>query len=135
MAGCEQDASCCFALADDMAGGWRAEDAILTDKELLDPVRCSNLCDLLHDFRIVESAVSSNDQECACCTFGNGQENGSNEGFAVMWLLEDCDLLAEPRCAWSGIMLVVGSVKGNQTRLLLVREGLELHFLHHTGTT
>ena len=73
MAGCEQDASCCFPFANDMAGGWRAEDAILTDQKLLDTVCCSNLCDLLHDFWVVESSVSSDDQECPFCTFGNGQ--------------------------------------------------------------
>ena len=90
-----------------MAGGRCAEDAVLADEKLLDAVCCSNFCNLLDNFWVVEPPISSNDQERAFCTFGNGEQNGSNEGFAVVRLLEDCDFLAEPRRAWPSMLLVV----------------------------
>jgi len=48
----------------------------------------------LHDLGIVVSAISADDEEGVLSTLGDGEENGSNEGLAIMRLLEDGDLLS-----------------------------------------
>ena len=49
-------------LPDHMAGGWRGQDTILTDQELLDAVGSTDLGDHLDDFGVPKAAVASDDQ-------------------------------------------------------------------------
>jgi hypothetical protein len=63
VAGSQQDATGGFAFADDMAGGGRREDAILTDQQLLDAVGRANLGNQLNDLGVPESAITTNDEK------------------------------------------------------------------------
>lgn len=78
-----------------MTGGWSAENAILTDHQLLDTVRSTDLCNQLHDLGVPISSITANDEESAIGTFGYGQKDGGDKRLAVVWLLEDGDLLAK----------------------------------------
>jgi len=49
----------------------------------------------LHHFWIVESSISSDNQEAPLSAFGDREEDTGNEGFAVMALLEDGDFLSK----------------------------------------
>ena len=97
MASCEQDATSCLPLANDMAGSWCAQYAVLAYEQLLYSVRSTNLCNLLDDLRVIVSAISANDEECSFCTFRYREKDRCDKGFAVVFLLEDCDLLAQSR--------------------------------------
>jgi hypothetical protein len=83
-----------------MAGSRRAQNTVLANEQLLDAVCCSDLCNLLYDLGIVESAITANDKERSFDTFGDGEEDRGDEGLAIVLLLKDCDLLAQSRCAW-----------------------------------
>ena len=82
------------------------------------------------------SAVTADDEKSAFCALGNGKEDGSDEGFAVVRLLEDGDLLAKTRSARPMPELIrehkFPGLRPCQ-HLLLVSEGLELDFFHHVG--
>ena len=93
--GCEEDATGCLPNTDDMAGSRSTENAILADEQLLDTICSPNLCNKLDDLWVPVSAVTTNDKEGTLYTFRDGQENGGDEGFAVMILLEDGDLFAK----------------------------------------
>ena len=95
MASRKEDPAGCLSLADDMTGCWRAENAILTDQELLDPIGGPDSCNQLHDLGIPISAISSDYQETTGYTFGYCEQDARHEGFAIMWLSKDCDFLPE----------------------------------------
>ena len=59
----QQDASRGLALANDMAGRWRRQDAVLADQQLPDTVGSSDLGDQLDHLGVPEAAVAANDQE------------------------------------------------------------------------
>lgn len=95
VAGCEEYSTCCFPDADDMARCWCRHDAILPDQELLHAICCTDLRNQLHDFWVPVATITTNDEEGAIGTFGDGEEDGGNEVFGVVLLLEDLDLLSK----------------------------------------
>lgn len=97
MAGCEKDATGEVSLSDDMACGRCAENAILANDQFLDTICCTDLCNLLNDFRVVVSSIATNDKFRALDTFRNREEDRSCEGFGVVILLEYGDLLSQTR--------------------------------------
>lgn len=78
-----------------MTGGRRAQYAILPDQNLLDSICSTNLSNQLYHLWVVESSVSSNDEEAALCALGNREEDTGDESLAVMGLLEDGDFLSK----------------------------------------
>jgi hypothetical protein len=80
-----------------MASGGRAENAALADDELADAVGGTDLGDELGDLRVPVAAVAANDQSAVLDALGDGEEDAGDEGLAVVWLLEDPDLLAQAR--------------------------------------
>jgi hypothetical protein len=68
---------------------------MLADQQLLDAIGGTDLCDLGDDLRVVVTAITANDKEGVLDTLGDRQENASNEGFRVVSLLKDLDLLAK----------------------------------------
>lgn len=80
-----------------MASCRSTQDTILTDEELLDTVCSANFCDQLYNLRVPVSSITTNNQETALDAFGNGQQNAGDEGFAVVLLLKDDDLLSQAR--------------------------------------
>lgn len=88
-----------LAHADQVAGRGGTHDTILADQQLLDTVGSGDLGDLVDHFVVVVTAITTNDEERVLDTLWNGQENARNEGFGVVGLLEDLDLLAETRTA------------------------------------
>ena len=94
MAGCEQDATSCFPLPNDMTRSRCAQYAVLPYKQLLYTVRSTNLRNFLDDLRVIVSAISANDEECSFCAFRYREKDRCDEGFTVVVLLEDGDLLA-----------------------------------------
>lgn len=97
MAGSEQDTTGSFSLADKMAGSWGTEDAVLADQKLLDAICSTDLCNCLYDLRVVVATVTANNEEGTLNTFGNGEEDTGDEGFGVVGLLENDDLLTKAR--------------------------------------
>jgi hypothetical protein len=118
VAGSEEDASSGLAFPNDMAGSGSRENAVLADQELLDTVGGTDLCDQLDDLGVPVATITTNDEEGACVlsvssgisTGGSAvrgrikltlsslryrQEDGGDKCLAVVWLLEDCDLLAK----------------------------------------
>jgi len=93
----QEDASGGLANADHMASGGRAENAALADDELADAVGGADLGDELGDLRVPVAAVAANDQSAVLDALGDGEEDAGDEGLAVVWLLEDPDLLAQAR--------------------------------------
>ena len=91
----QEDTARSFPLPDNVAGGWCAEDAILSYQEPLDSICCSDFGNQLHHLRVVISSVSSNDQEAAFYTFRDRQEYASDERLAVVSLLKNSDPLAK----------------------------------------
>ena len=71
VAGGKEDATSGLAFSNHMACSRCAQDTILPDQKLLNPVCCANLCNQLHDLGIVEAAISSDDQEASFHTFGD----------------------------------------------------------------
>ena len=67
MTGSEQDSTSSLSFPDDMAGGWRAQYAILSDENFLDTICSPNLSNQLYHLRVVESSIPSDDKEA---TFG-----------------------------------------------------------------
>jgi len=64
VASCQENATCRPALADDMAGGWGGQDAVLPDQELLDAVCRPDLRNQLDHLRIPVPAIAANDEKC-----------------------------------------------------------------------
>lgn len=103
MAGGQENAASRLTLPNDMAGCRSAQDTILTDKQLLDTVRSTNLGNQLHDFGVPVSTVTANDQEAAGDTFWDREKDARDERFAVMRLLENHNLLPQTRAARSSV--------------------------------
>jgi hypothetical protein len=102
VAGRQQDAAGSFPYPNDVAGCGCAEDAILTDQQLLDTVGGTNLGDQLSDLWVPVAAITANDEDGAVDALRNGLEDAGNEGFRVVVLLEDPDLLAQARTGKEG---------------------------------
>ena len=71
MASSQEDTSSGFSLADDMTRSRGAENAVLSDQELLDAVSCPNLGDQLNDLGVVVSSIPTDDEKASFDTFGN----------------------------------------------------------------
>lgn len=88
-----------------MTGSGCREDAILSDQKLLHPVCCTDLGYQLHHLWIVVSSISTDDEEASLYAFWNREEDAGDEGFAIIGLLEDFDLLSKTgpgrKSAWS----------------------------------
>jgi len=84
-----------------MAGGWCAEDTVLTDQELLDAVGGTNLCDHLGDLWVPVSAISTDDEEGVLDALRDREQDAGDESLRVVLLLENLDLLAEARASTS----------------------------------
>ena len=97
MAGSQKDTAGRLAYTDEMAGSRRAHDAILTDQELLDAIRSTNLGDDLGNLWVPEATITADDEERALDALGDGLEDAGDKGLGVVWLLEDLDLLAQTR--------------------------------------
>jgi len=92
----QEDPSSRFADPNDVARGRSRENAILTDKQLLDSIRSPNLRNQLCNLGIPVTTVASDDEEGAFCSLGDGKQDAGYEGLAVVLLLEDFDLLSKP---------------------------------------
>ena len=99
MTGSEENTTGGLSDANDMAGSWSGQDAILTDEKLLDTICRANFSNQLDNFGIPVSAVTTDDKESTLCAFRNREEDRSDEGLAVVRLLEDSDLFAQTRSA------------------------------------
>ena len=77
--GGQEDTTSSFSDADNVTGSGSAENAILTDDQLLDAICSTNLCNQLADLRVPKSSITTNDKERAIYTFGYGQEDGGDE--------------------------------------------------------
>ena len=71
MTGSEQDSTSSLPFPDDMAGGWRAQYAILSDENLLDSICSPNFGNQLYHLWVVKSSIPSNDEEAAFCALGD----------------------------------------------------------------
>lgn len=71
MTGSEQDSTSSLSFPDDMAGGRRAQYAVLSDQNLLNSVCSANLSNQLYHLWVVESSIASNDKEAAVCALGD----------------------------------------------------------------
>lgn len=91
----QQNTTSSFSKADDVRGSWCAEDAIVSDDELLYSICSSDLCNDLCDLWVPESAITTNNQCAALDAFGNGEKSCSDKGLGVVRLLEDLDLLTK----------------------------------------
>lgn len=96
VAGSKKDSAGSVAFPDDVTCGRCAEDAVLSDQEFLYPVRRADLRNELRNFWVVEAAISSNYEEASVHTLRYGKKDTSDEGLAVVRLLEDFDLFAKP---------------------------------------
>lgn len=97
MAGSQEDTASGFPLADQMTGSRCAQDAILTDDELLHTVRSTDLRNDLCDFWIPVPSITTNDQCAALCPFWYREDDCSNEVLTVVRLLKDLYFLSEAR--------------------------------------
>lgn len=79
MAGGEQNAAGGLPYPDDMAGSWGTENAILADQKLLDAVGGADLCNLLCDLWVPETAVTTNDKESTLSALRDRLENAGDE--------------------------------------------------------
>lgn len=102
MAGGQQNTTRGLAHTNQVAGRGGTHDTILADQQLLDTVGGGDLSDLVDHHIVVVTAITTNDEEGVLDTLGNGQEDTRNEGFGVVGLLEDLDLLTETRTEQSG---------------------------------
>jgi hypothetical protein len=132
--GGQQNTTRGLAHANQVAGRGGTHDTILADQQLLDTVGGGDLSDLVDHFIVVVTAIATNDEEGVLDTLGNGQEDTRNEGFGVVRLLEDLDLLAETRTAQSGGNQLAfkqgtgrrgGGRRSNIRARLLVSKGLD----------
>ena len=69
MAGSEQNATGSFPLADNMTGGGCAQNAILSNKKLLNPIGAADLRDSLHNLRVPVASISTDDEKTAFDAF------------------------------------------------------------------
>ena len=97
MTGSQQNTPRGLAHANQVASGRGTHDTVLADQQLLDAIGGGDLGNLVDHYIVVETTITTNDEERALDTLGNGQENTGDEGFGVVGLLEDLDLLAETR--------------------------------------
>ena len=110
MAGSEEDTAGGLVLANDMTGGWRAHDPVLTKQQFLDAICSPNLDDELHNLRIPKAAIAADDEKAAIYALGYREEDAGDKSLTVMRLLEDLDLLSKTRAMkWISFMARVST--------------------------
>jgi hypothetical protein len=95
MACSQQNASSGFPYANYMTGSRSAEDAIVSDYQLIGTIRSADFGNQLCDFGVPVSSISSNDKCAPFYAFRDGEKDAGNETLAVVGLLEDFDFLSE----------------------------------------
>lgn len=95
MAGSQKNATGSLPHTDQVTGSRGTEDAVLAHEQLLDTVSGTNLRDLLNSLGVVVTAVTGDDEGSILSTFGDRLDNAGHEGFSVVGLLEDLDLLTK----------------------------------------
>lgn len=80
-----------------MAGSGGAENAVLTDQQLLDTVCCTDFGDQLCHLGVPVTAVTTDDEESTLGTLWDRLEDAGDERLGVVLLLEDLDLLTKTR--------------------------------------
>lgn len=79
MTSSQQNATRRLPLSNNIASSWGTKNAILADNQLLDTVGCTDLGDQLDDFRVVESAITANDEGSALCALRDGEQDACDE--------------------------------------------------------
>jgi hypothetical protein len=95
MARSQQNASSGLPYANHMAGSWSAQNAIVSDYQLLGTVRSADFGNQLCDFGVPVSSISSNDKCAPFYALRNGEQDAGNKTLAVVGLLENFDFFAE----------------------------------------
>lgn len=67
----------------------------MSNEQLLYTVCCANLRDQLRHFRVPISSIPANNQERALDALRDGEQDAGDESLAVVFLLEDFDLLTK----------------------------------------
>lgn len=71
MAGSKEDTAGGLAFPNNVAGSRSAQNAVLSDQQFLHSICSSNLGNQLHDFGIVVTPISPDDQEATLGALGN----------------------------------------------------------------
>lgn len=145
----QQNTTSSLPLSNDVRSSRRAQDAIVSDNELLDPIRSSNLRNDLCDLWVPKSAITANNQCTSLDAFRDREERCCYKGLGVVGLLKDLDLLSEtgttllsaiygnptPVCKWPGIERVSIGTRSYSRPGLLILEGLKVNCLRigHCG--
>lgn len=95
--GSQQNTTSGLPDTDQVTGSRSTENAVLAHEQLLDTVSGTNLRDLLNDLGVIITAITGDDEGGILSTFGDRQDDASHEGFGVVSLLEDFDLLTKAR--------------------------------------
>lgn len=95
VAGSQENTTGCLSLPDKVASSRSTQDAILANEQLLDTVGSADLGDLLDNLRVEIATITTDDEESTFSTFRDGEKHTSDEGFGVVGLLEDGDLLTK----------------------------------------
>jgi hypothetical protein len=131
VAGSQEDATSGFALPNDMASCRSAQNTVLSDQELLDAIRSTDLRNQLHDLGVPVSAITANHQEAAFDAFRDREKDTRDKRLAVMRLLENNNLFPQTRPAQSSACVEEGAgavMAGLHARSrLLVGKGSEGH--------
>jgi hypothetical protein len=93
----QQDSSSRASFPNDVASRRGTKDTVLSDQKLLYAVRRTDFGNQLHDLGVVETTISSDDEERILGTLGDGLKQCCNEILGVVLLLEDSDLLTQAR--------------------------------------
>lgn len=88
-----------LAHTNQVTGGRGTEDTVLAHKQLLDTIRSTDLCDLLDNLCVEIPAIARDDKVGSLGSFGDRLDDTSHEGFGVVGLLEDLDLLSKTGAA------------------------------------
>lgn len=111
MTGSQEDTTGCLSHANEVASSRGTHDTMLSNQELLYAISGTDLCDLGDDLGIVVTTITTNNEERTLNTLRDRQKNAGNEGFGVVGLLEDLDLLAK---TGAGGKLASSSIAGNE---------------------
>ncbi|MCY1305522.1 hypothetical protein D9M70_553300 [compost metagenome] len=98
MAGREHNTAKGLVFADDVGGGRRRQNAATADEYAAEAVRRRHLDGDLDDFAVVVAAVAA-DHQCFALKAFERIEDRLDEVLGIVLLLEDRDLLAQPRRA------------------------------------
>lgn len=97
MAGRQQNTTSSLPHTNQVTGRRGTEETILAHEQLLDTVSCTDLRNFLDNLRVEVTAITGDDEGSTFSSFGDGLNNAGDEGFGVVGLLEDLDLLSKTR--------------------------------------